>query len=110
MGDIGDIPTRPTNADLARAVMQTHLCLEEHRDDTASQFKSALEWREVVNANLKTLNTGNELVLSRGVKFAVGLSVLTAIGGVPGIAEGVRMGMVVWSPILAVIHAIGGVN
>ena len=110
MGDLGEIPTRPTNADLARAVMQTHRCLEEHRDDTTRQFKIAAEWREAVSGNLKGLNAQNALVLSHGVKFAVGLSILTAIGGVHGIAEGVRMATAVLPGVVAIIRAVGGVN
>ena len=110
MGDIHDIPTRPTNADLARAVLQTHRCLEEHRDDTTRQFKIAGEWREAINANLKELNSQSALVLSHGVKFAVGLSMLTAIGGVHGIAEGIRMATAVLPGVVAIIRAIGGVN
>ena len=80
MGELSDLPTRPTVSDALHAIRQTHACLEEHREETKAQFASALRWREALNAKLARTE-------GRLARWGLFLAVLTAGGGWRGLID-----------------------
>lgn len=63
MAEVEPLPDNPTNADLVRALLQTHNCLDEHRAETKQNFHALALRVNEVESTTKSLDHSTKQIL-----------------------------------------------